>query len=77
VSTQFATRLSLIAFFATLVQGVVTGAGFADTVQDGLAAMAVFYGLGWVLGELARLIVEESARAEVDRLLAAPSKPET
>ena len=47
---------------------------FADTTLQALIATAVFYGLGFVLGELARRLVEENVRAEWNRRKAGNSE---
>jgi hypothetical protein len=70
VARQFASRLALIAFTAASLRGLISGADFQGTLQTALIAMAVFYGLGLVLGELARRVVEEHVVAEWARLTA-------
>jgi hypothetical protein len=67
VAVQFAGRLSLIAFATALVRGAICGAEFEATLQTALVALAAFYGLGLVFGELARRVTEEAAQAEFAR----------
>ena len=74
---QFASRLSLVAFFAASMRGLISHTDFSRAVEAALLAMAVFYGLGLVLGELARLLVEENARTEVDRAFAREAESES
>ncbi len=74
MAVQFAIRLSLIAFATTSVRGLINGADFQGTIQTALIATAVFYGLGFVLGELARRLVEENVRAEWKRRKAGNSE---
>ena len=69
MSTQFASRLSLIAFATAAVRGLLNQADFYGTIQTALVALGVFYVLGLVIGEAARRIVEENAKADlVERL---------
>ena len=62
---EYGVRLATIAFATALLQGVIGGAGFSNTLQSGLLALAIFYGLGWLTGEVARRAVEESVAAKV------------
>jgi len=70
VAIQFANRLSLIAFSTSSLRSAIGGTGFESGIQEALAALAIFYVLGLVLGELARRLVEENAQIEVERLFA-------
>jgi hypothetical protein len=67
MARQFAVRLALVAFAASTLQGLVEGVDFAGTVQSALIHAGAFFGLGWVCGELAGRVVEESARQEAAR----------
>ncbi|MEX0702480.1 MAG: hypothetical protein WD069_10330 [Planctomycetales bacterium] len=67
MAARFASRLALIAFAAATIRGLLEGADFQGTLTTGLAAVAVFYGLGLVLGDLSRKLVEEHAQAEFAR----------
>ena len=58
----------LIAFATAAVRGLITGSDFQGTIQAALVATAVFFGLGLVLGELARRVVQENAEAEFARM---------
>ena len=53
LSTQFASRLSLIAFATAAVRGLFSQADFYGTIQTALVALGVFYVLGLVIGEAA------------------------
>jgi hypothetical protein len=77
VASQFAYRLSLIAFTTTTVRGLLSGADFYGTIQAALLALAVFYAAGLLMGELARRVVEESVDAEIARNIAASSQQTT
>jgi hypothetical protein len=69
VSTQFAGRLSLIAFATAVFRGLLGEADFFGTIQTALVSLGAFYVLGLVVGEAARRMVEENARADlVERL---------
>lgn len=54
----------------------MAGTDFEGTVQSALIVMATFFGLGLVLGDLARRIVEESVIAELARLTNEDTKSE-
>lgn len=75
MARQFAGRLALVAFATASVRGLISGAEFQGTLQGALIVLAVFYGLGLVLGDLARRVVEENAQAEFTRLTADQSEP--
>jgi len=47
---------------------MLSGSDFPASLQSALCAMAVFYGIGWIFGELARRVVEESVLLEIRRL---------
>jgi hypothetical protein len=68
VAVQFASRLSLIAFATVSIRGLIAGTDFQGTIQTALIAMAAFYGLGLIFGELARRVIEENVHAEIARL---------
>jgi hypothetical protein len=60
VAQEYAFRLALIAFATAAVQGLVMRAAFQPALKSALAAAFAFYVLGWLCGEMARRIVEES-----------------
>jgi hypothetical protein len=62
VAQEYAVRLALIAFATAAIQGLVMRAGFESALKSALAAAAAFYVLGWLCGEMARRIVEESVQ---------------
>jgi hypothetical protein len=64
---QFAVRLALIAFAASTMRSLIDAVDFGGALQIALLHGAVFFGLGWVCGELARRVVEENARQEAER----------
>jgi hypothetical protein len=65
VAHEYGVRLATIAFATALLQGVIEGGSVTNTVQSGLLALAIFYGLGWLTGEVTRRAVEESVVAKV------------
>lgn len=68
---QFAGRLSLLVFGATAMEGAVMGFPTESVLTTALLRMAVFYGLGLVCGGLAQWLVEEAARDDFARVMAA------
>jgi hypothetical protein len=70
VAKLFAGRLSLIAFATVSLRGVMTSGQFDGTLRTALAAAAAFYVIGLMCGDLARRLVEEDARIEVNRMIA-------
>lgn len=64
---QFAVQLALIAFAASTLRSLIDAVDFGSALQIALLHGVVFLGLGWVCGELARRVVEENARQEVER----------
>lgn len=78
VAQEFATRLAMIAFSTATIQGLMTGAAFEPALKHALLALAVFYGLGLAVGELARRIVEDqwqATRNMIDNSSPATSSP--
>lgn len=71
MASQFANRLALIGFATITVRGLLAGSDFQGTIQAALLAMAVFFAVGFVIGELARRVVEEAVDLEIARKLAA------
>jgi hypothetical protein len=65
VAQEYAVRLAWIVFATAAIQGLVMRADFEPALKSALAAALVFYVLGWLCGEMARRIVEESI--ELDR----------
>ena len=70
---EYGVRLATIAFATALLQGVIGGGSVTSTVPSGLLALVIFYGLGWLTGEMARRAVEESVAAKV--LASTPQGP--
>ena len=72
-----ASRLALLAFAAAGVQGLLALGDFEGTVITGLKSAAMFYALGYLVGELGRRLAEESARSELERIVAAEKAQES
>ena len=68
MAVQYASRLSLVAFATAAVRGLLMRSELVAALQASLLAAAAFYGLGLLLGDLARRLVEEHARAEFERI---------
>ena len=72
---DFAVRLALIAFATAAIRGLVTGADFQPAVKTALAALALFYLLGYLCGEVARRLIEEHVQLEAAREKAGNEPP--
>ena len=77
MASQFAYRLSLIAFATTTVRGLLSGADFYGTIQTALLALGLFCLVGLIIGELARRVVEESVDTQIARSIAAAAQQTT
>ena len=64
---DYAARLALIAFATAVIQGLATRAAFEPALKLALTAAAAAYILGWLCGEMARRIVEESVQPVIDK----------
>ncbi len=68
----FGPRLSLIVFSIETIAGLLRGNPFEETIQAALIISGIFWGLGLLLGELARQVVEELVRAQIENPLTDP-----
>ena len=59
MAQQYAPRLALIAVVTVLLRGMFGSGDFGATVIAAAVAGGVFFGLGLLVGELARRLVEE------------------
>jgi len=64
VAKMFATRLSLIAFTVAVIEAIVLGQSFQDGLVAAGTRAAWFFGIGLIVGEICRRVVEENAAAE-------------
>lgn len=76
MASQFANRLALIGFATITVRGLLAGSDFQGTMQTALVVLAACYLVGFVVGELARRVVEEAAELEIARLFATTQSPQ-
>lgn len=63
MAEQYAPRLALIAILAVIGRGILSGGDFAATVKTAAIAAAAFFLIGWLVGEIARRLIEEHVRA--------------
>ncbi len=73
MAMAFGLRLSLIAFSVIAFDGLLRGGTFEDTVRLALIVGAVFWGLGLLMGEVARRVVEENVEAELSKAQTNPA----
>ncbi len=71
MATSFARHLALLAFATVTLRGLVDGADFQGTLRTALYALPVFFLIGLLCGEIARLVVEERAEEELREWAAA------
>ena len=62
MAVQFAKRLALVAFATESIHGVIAGSDFQATLQTALVALVLLFVLGFLCGEVARRVVEESVQ---------------
>jgi hypothetical protein len=67
VAHEYAVRLALIAFATASIQGIATRADFEPALKLALSAAAAAFVVGWLCGEMARRIVEESVQPAAGR----------
>lgn len=67
MAMAFGLRLSLIVFAIETFAGTFQGKGLEDTIPSALMLGGIFWGLGLLLGEVARQVVEELVRTQVAR----------
>lgn len=70
----FGLRLAVIAFSVKCLTGVIEDQDFETTIQSALMAGGIFWGLGLILGELTRHVIEENVRAEWETAKAISAK---
>ncbi len=64
MAKQFAIRLSLIAFIVSIIESVFNGDSFQSGLINGGIKAVWFLGIGFVVGEIARRMIEENAALE-------------
>jgi hypothetical protein len=65
VAMAFGLRLCLIVFSIETFAGLLKGQEFEDTIASAFVLAGVFWGLGLLLGEVARQVVEELVRNQL------------
>jgi hypothetical protein len=65
VAKAFGLRLCLIVFSIETFAGLLEGQEFEDTIQSAFLFAVIFWGLGLLLGEVARQVVEELVRSQL------------
>jgi hypothetical protein len=63
VPQQYATRLALIAILTVIGRGLLGDGDFAGTVKTAAVAAVAFFGVGLLVGEIARRLIEEHVQA--------------
>ena len=57
----------MLACATTVLRGVICGSDIQGTITTSLIALALFFGLGLVFGELARRLIEDYVHVEWER----------
>ncbi len=69
MALHVAHRLTLIAFATVAMRGVLDRAGLEATLNAALLTGAIAFPIGLILGDLARRLIEDTVRMEVERVL--------
>lgn len=64
-----ASRLALIAFATVALRGVLDSEEFQTVLILALKAGAAFFGVGLIIGELARRLVEDMVMAKIRKVI--------
>lgn len=64
-----ACRLALLAFATVALRGVLDGSEFRSTLKLALQVGAAAFGVGVIIGELARRLIEDAVLARVRKIL--------
>jgi len=59
----------LIAFATVALRGVLDSAEFRSTLKLALQASAAAFGIGWIIGDLARRLIEDMVLAQIRKIL--------
>jgi hypothetical protein len=62
---NYAAVLGILAFSTTLARGLVHGSGLQATLETAIGQSIAFAAVGWIIGESAAWIVEDSVRSEL------------
>ncbi len=72
MAMAFGLRLALIVFAVETFAGLFQGKELEDTIRSALMLGGVFWGLGLVVGEVARQVVEELVRSQLKHPVTEP-----
>jgi hypothetical protein len=67
----YAGTLGPLAFASIIARGVIVGAGLEGTLAAASAALFVFAAVGYIVGQLAEFLVNESVRTQFQAAMAA------
>jgi hypothetical protein len=74
VARTYSAILALLAMVVVLLRAIKHGAGFDDTIIQGLTWMALMAVVGMVMGYIAEQTVDESVQSQFEAKLAAYSE---
>jgi hypothetical protein len=69
VALHTAFRLALIAFATVALRGVLDGSEFQAVLILAMEIGAVFFGIGLIIGELARRLLEDMVMATIQKVV--------
>lgn len=76
MAVQYASRLALIAFAVSNLQGALSGTDVSGTIQSALTITAIFFVVGIIVGELGRRVTEESVEKELYKMFSGQTPTE-
>ena len=71
MARNYAGFLGLVAFVATVAQGIIHGAGTQSTLFHAWLSLLVFVVIGYILGAIAAWVVDDAIASRVNAELAA------
>jgi len=77
VARNYSGFLGLVAFVATVAQGIIHGAGTQKTLFQAWLSLLVFVVIGYVLGAIAAWIVDDAIASRVNAELTAAREVKT
>ena len=72
----YASILGLLAFLGVVVKGLIDGGGAETTFGVASACLFLFAAIGYVVGQTAGWIVDDSVRSEITAQIEASKAPE-
>lgn len=64
-----ACRLALIAFATVALRGVLDGSEFQAALTLAIKVAVIFFGIGLIIGELARRLTEDMVTAKIRKII--------